>query len=909
MRLNNPNMVSRTLSLLLLFFIFLAQSQILEGVVIESGTKIPLNNVRVQVENSEIWTLTDQSGKFRINLSDGETLTFSRTNLIEKKVQYKDLPRRQVAIEMDVSSARIPEVTISIQRKRYSEIEIKEEALKNIQAFSLNEVLEQLPGQKLTNLNLNEFKPIVFRSATPSTVSNEGFGNKSFGTSIVVDGIPISNNENMQTYNTNYSSVFSPNSIGFGVATGRNGYFSNANFGADLREISIDNIEKIEVVQGVASAKYGDMTSGMINITEKKGRTPYRFYAAFRDGTQEYNFNKGFLISEKAGFLNFNLNYMDSNTDPRSKFNVFTRWNSRVNWTWQNAAKNFENSLAVEYSNNFDDANFDEEDTNLQITYNKKRNFRISNRLKWGFKNKFFDNLNVNLSYSNGYQFTHDSRIVNVGGDVVGTSIVEGVYTGVYTPVSYRQTKEIEGKPISAFGSIDLSKKFKTSEWIHNFSVGTTMSVSDNKGAGRLGSPETLQNTFGFGAGGGGTAFRPYNFGDNVIAEYQLGVYAEDNIFRKFENTLFNASIGMRADYQNENFSLAPRINSYLVYKDFKFRAGFGISTKAPSLNMIYTGPRYFDAVLADVRLPGYYNVGVVQTFIDAPNNADLKPSKGVRSEIGADYKFKGGNVSITAYYNQISDGFTSENYAQKRDLATIEFNYNGTEVPTYEITGYKDFYFVRSRTINALQSSDRGIEVLSSLQKLPIRNLSLDLQGNYVKTITNNGTDRFFRSTAADSEEVYGLYKPYDNTYEQLNASAALNYHLPKAGLIISVRSQHYFIDSNSFTNPNKPYAYINRDLEKVLLTEAQINDPTQFANIKSGNINEVETNLDKVFHNLNLRITKDFTNGFSFSFYSNNFLDLKQTETIYVNGSYQRRPKADLLNLSFGAKIEYQF
>lgn len=900
------------LKLILILFVWipsLGYAQFIEGVVLDKENRVPLVNVRIQIENTQSWTLSDRNGLFRIKYQPGETLVFNRSNLISIQRTYSKLPTSKVAIEMDRLSTRIAEVTISQKKKQYSEIEIREEALKNIQAFSVNEVLEQLPGQKLMNLNLNEFKPVAFRTVTPTTVSNEGFGNKSFGTSVVIDGIPLSNNENMQTYNSTYSSLFSPNNIGFGVASGNNGYFSNANYGVDLREISTDNIEKIEVIQGVASARYGDLTSGVIAITQKKGETPLRAYGAFRDGTQEYNLSKGFKLSEKAGFLNVNVNYLDSNTNPRTKFNVYQRLSTHAIWSWNSPDRRLLNTFSVSYSSNLDDANFEQEDTSMKITSNKKRDLRLSNTLKWRFQDSFFDNLNFRVSYSSGYQFSHDSQLVNIGGEVVGTSTKEGIFQGYYTPVSYRQTKEVEGKPIHLYSALDLGKKFQTGEWNHNTSLGIDFSLSDNKGQGRLGSPETMQNQFANGAGGAGIAFRPYNFGDNVRAESQVGLYVEDNIYRKFDSVLFNLSFGLRADYQNENFLLAPRINTYVIYNNFKLRGAFGVSSKSPSLNMIYTGPRVFDAVLGDVRLPGYYNLSVVQTFIDRADNKDLKPSRGIRSEIGADYKFPFGNVAITAFYNQLKDGFTTQRYATKRDLAQIEFLYQGTQQPSYSVVGYSDYYYLQNKASNNLESTDRGLELLSSIDRLFFNHLSLDIQASYTITKSNTNTDSFYKATLPSANEVYGLYKAYETTNDQLLLGGALNYRIPKAGLIFSLRSQHYLVDGSSFVNPNKPYAYLDRNLVKVLLTPEQIEDPSQFAHIKSGNLNEVEKKLDKVYHNLNLKITKEFANGFRLSFYGNNFLDLKQTALVYESGQWVRRLKSGLLDLSFGAKIEYEF
>jgi hypothetical protein len=332
----------------------------LTGIVVEADNKKPISGVKVGIENTGIWTVTDNSGAFQINYNANETLVFSRSGLVEEKKSYITIPASQITVEMQIASIRIKEVMLAAKKKNYSEIEIKEEALKNIQAFSLNEVLEQIPGQQLKNLNLNEFKPIVFRSVNVGSLNAtgaDGFGNKSFGTAIVVDGIPISNNENMQGYAGNYAaitnslsnegSLFSPNVLGFGKGNGYNGYFSNANFGVDLREIPVENIESVEVVQGIPSAKYGDLTSGLVNIQQKSGKTPFRTYLALREGTQEYNINKGFQINDKLGFINVNLNYLSSNSDPRTKFNRYQRVSTSLMWTVYNKNKNISNIILI----------------------------------------------------------------------------------------------------------------------------------------------------------------------------------------------------------------------------------------------------------------------------------------------------------------------------------------------------------------------------------------------------------------------------------------------------------------------------------------------------------------------------------------------------------------------------------
>lgn len=893
--------------------------QTLTGIVVEADNRKPVSGVKVGIENTGIWTVTDQSGAFQITYSASETVVFSRAGLLEQKRVFTVAPSGSITVEMQIASIRIKEIMLSAKKKNYSEIEIKEEALKNIQAFSLNEVLEQIPGQQLKNLNLNEFKPIVFRSVTPGSLTQtgaEGFGNKSFGTAIVVDGIPLSNNENMQGYAGNYAaitkslsnegSLFNPNVLGFGKGNGYNGYFSNANFGVDLREIPVENIESVEVVQGIPSAKYGDLTSGLVNIQQRSGRTPYRTYLALREGTQEYNINKGFAVSRKLGFININLNYLTSNSDPRTKFNKYQRVSGNLMWTVYSKNRNLSNSVSIDYGNNLDNANFEEEDIYETLIRNKKRDLRISNRFNWRFTNAFFDNLNINANYSSAYQNSFESRLINSGGKVIGTGITDGVYAGSYTPVSYRQVQEVEGKPVSLFFSADLKKNIRTKGgWTHNFLIGTSLRSSDNKGAGRLGSPETLVTTF----AGSGQSFRPYNFGQNIRAEYQYSLYAEDNLFKRFGNSIFNLNAGARFDNQFGASVFQPRINTYFIYRDFKFRGGFGIASKAPSMNMVYTGARYYDQVLADVRLPGFYNLGVVQTFVDYADNKGLKPSKSVRSELGIDFKFPSGNIGLTAYYNRLYDGFTNEYFASRRDQADIRINYNGNQTPTFDVIGYKNLYYLQNKIVNSLESKDKGLELMASFTKLPVNNISLDINGSYIDTRNNSNTDRYLPATSYSDGAVYGIYRSYEPKFRQMNVGAALNYHLPKAGLVITLRTQHFIIDDKIRFNPKVLYAYINTNLEKVLLTQEQINDPGQFTGIRDNGIDDENEELGKVFHNFNLKISKDFRNGFRFSFYANNFLDLKQTRTTYTSGKYITTLNNDILKLSFGAKIEYQF
>lgn len=61
---------------------------------------------------------------------------------------------------------------------------------------------------------------------------------------------------------------------------------SSANRGADLSNLSLDNIDRIEVVKGPMSVMYGsNATAGVINIITKKGKGPFSCFADMQGGS------------------------------------------------------------------------------------------------------------------------------------------------------------------------------------------------------------------------------------------------------------------------------------------------------------------------------------------------------------------------------------------------------------------------------------------------------------------------------------------------------------------------------------------------------------------------------------------------------------------------------------------------
>ena len=85
------------------------------------------------------------------------------------------------------------------------------------------------------------------------------------GATIIQDGSPLSNNANLQAMH--------PAVLG---NLGALGGTASPGGGLDTRNISLENIESVEVIRGIPSAEYGDLTSGAVLVKSKAGKTPLR---------------------------------------------------------------------------------------------------------------------------------------------------------------------------------------------------------------------------------------------------------------------------------------------------------------------------------------------------------------------------------------------------------------------------------------------------------------------------------------------------------------------------------------------------------------------------------------------------------------------------------------------------------
>lgn len=176
-------------------------------------------------------------------------------------------------------------------------------------------------------------------------------------------------------------------------------------------------------------------------------------------------------------------------------------------------------------------------------------------------------------------------------------------------------------------------------------------------------------------------------------------------------------------------------------------------------------------------------------------------------------------------------------------------------------------------------------------------------MNASYVKTNDNSKSINYYASTNLLSAEKYGVFPSMPTTNENFTASFNFSYHIPKAGLLLSLRSEHTLLRTSYIPTSEFPNGYLDATLTYHEIPVEERSDLQKYGHIIR-TIKGTQTKLGDILHNFHLRISKDFLNGFSVSFYSTNFLNLKP----YYDKD-NLRTMYDIANFSFGTRLNYQF
>lgn len=923
-------MIKRTELIPIRLYIFIISLLISTGIAdsaelrvkaIDSDTREPLQFVAFSISGSNSLSsggYSDNNGIFKTTLPPG-TVTVNAA-----LVGYK--PTRVTA---EINDNGINELLLSMQpndplsevivtaresRNATSASIIDTTAMQHLQPSSFSDLLELLPGNVSKDPSMGSPNVINLRTATNVTPTDD-YLTSAMGTSFIVDGVPVNTNANMQT-----------------TTDGNHSGHATVAKGVDMRALATDEIEKVEIVRGIASVEYGELTSGLVNIKRKSGVS--RLEARFKADTKSQLFyvGKGFNMPGNDWIMNAGVGYLDAKIDPRNarenykrinaslrsdkRFNneiLATSWNSSLNYTATFERDNNDPDLSI--NNTIDRFST----TNHSFSWNNTLSVRPVER-------KFFTEATLTTGVSYSHERLHQERHVSPSRVMPMTvSLVPGSNYVNYLPMLYLATLDVKGDPLTIYVKGAASFRYVHEGFVSGLKGGVEWNMSKNYGDGNvydLERPITAS-----------TSTRPRAFKD-IPAMHQLSAYVESRNQLQIGNHTLEATVGLRETqllHLDSRYTLAnkpyfdPRGSLtwilpaiYIAGQPLvpELNGGIGLQTKMPVAAFLYPEKKYYDFEQLNYyhNVPEYRTMNVM-TYIEDVTNYNLKAARNLKWEVRGDLSYKGNRLSVTYFREKMSDGF--------RHTGTVRrFTYNRYDASGFDpvVAGHAprfedlpapflvEYQQLVSQATNGSSTRKEGVEYTFQSRRIPAIKTRITISGAYLKTTNNNSQALWYKpSIIVNNRELQyiGLYDDTDGSvYESFNTNLMFDTDIPKLGLRFSMGVQTmWFTSRRTLYRDGVPVKYMDQDGNILDYTAEAMSDPYLSQLIRK----YADTAFDKYTvpaeSAFNLKATKSFWNN-------------RVNVALYVNRLFTIQPDYKLLNRTvrrysspyFGMEINFK-
>lgn len=776
----------------------------------EKGEPVDLAFV---VLNKTIHTTTDKNGAFSFyNLKYGEytySASFVGYNDAEGRISISS-PDSKLDITLKELTLQLETVTVTAEREDLgSKSTIREEAIRHIQPKSIDDLLQLVPGNLTKNPNLNSLSQASIREI------DEGNGNNALGTAVVVDGAPLSNDAGLQALSvTRNGTDSSTNMDGMSDQT-------TAGRGVDLRTVSAGNIESVEVISGIPSVEYGNLTSGVVIVKTKAGYTPWEFKASADPSSKLVYVGKGFKLKQ-GGAVNFSGDWSQSWSDPRRKYMGYERLTAAAGWSrvFGPLSINVKGSFFSNINNRKTDPQFLED--NIKYS-NSNVGGRFSANGRLNFKSGFLTALDYNVSASVSRTLDwHHSLISSPPGAVTDARTTQ-LAEAVVKNKAYFSEYEIEGIPIDMFAQVSTDKYIHLKDGAYSrFRAGVEYKMSANKGAGLR---FDIMNPP---SGSSSKTLRPRSY-EEIPALNQFSAFVSNKSNISVGPASVRAEAGLRAGWlpldssrSGENtgyFVLEPRINlSAVVVKDcfvdeLSLTGGWGISNKMPALLNLYPDNVYIDAISLNYGSNDGNYALITTDVVDKTQNPDLKPANSTKWEAGIRFKKKKADGFVSFFHeNHIHEfGFASQLQWTPYTIYTLGV---GARDPRLDISSGEVLYTTSDgssvvadkkteilmttwgRPDNTTRSEKYGIEYGLNLGTFKALHTSLSINGAYfhIKRYSETPSLNYVQS---NYDHVGVMPSGSGSIRERFNTSFRFITHIPVVKIIFTTTLQAVWYES----------------------------------------------------------------------------------------------------------------
>lgn len=898
--------------------------------VVDAKTQEAIVGAVVTQKNSKkVLAITDIDGECELSSSyEGNLVVITYVGYKSLTIPLKNhaiIPLRQNATALGevVVTARASDgpVTSSI---------IGRDAMTHLQPNSIADLMELLPGGYAKDPNMGEANTITLREtgtmgAYGAITKNNNYSISSLGTQFMVDGVPISTDANLQ-----YSPLSDTQSSASSSTVENNRNITNR--GVDMRSISTDDIESVEVVRGIPSVEYGNLTSGLINI--KKIRRAIPLTARFKaDGYSKlFSLGKGLqLDGEGNSILNVDLGYMDSKIDPTDNFENYKRVTGALRYTLRGDRKEkikWQWNSAFDYSGSFDDSKSDPDINYGRVDEYKSSYSRLA--LTNGFNVKmpksWFKELDVNTLVSLQLDRLRQTRLVapqRYG--IVPLSWSDGENEAQAVYAEYTAHYLCDGKPFNAYVKVKGVMGFKTPYTLHTIKVGANWDLAKNFGRGQVYDMHHPLSVSGWSS-------RPRKYSD-IPSLQNFSLFAEELMKANVGKCQLELMVGLRLNTllglerqfdMSGKYYADPRANLAWHLPKFKLggkpmsislNGGYGITTKMPTLNYLYPDKYYSNFICMayyDTANPEQDSKFVVHTYVQDPTNYHIKPARNHKWEIRLDMDWNDNRLSVDYFRESMTSGFRYSTiygvYDYKSyDVTQMAAGMDYTTLP-YENKRVLDGY---QQASNGSELVKQGIELAFTSQRIRCLRTRINVTGAWFHTKYTNSQPLFSPvSTVIDGravrEKYVGLYNWNDGREnDRLNTNVTFDTQIPEWKLIFTTSVQcMWMIRTKQMWKNGTPMAYMSYvDGQLHDFKDADRSDPYLMQLVRTYNEEQFKPFTVPMSMLVNLKVTKEIGKYMRLSFFANKILDYLPDYT--ANGKVIRRNASPYFGVEAGFTI----
>jgi outer membrane receptor protein involved in Fe transport len=627
------------------------------GFVINKKTGKPLEMVIVRLKEFDKWCFSNNKGEFKIDNINPGLYTLQVLYLgykpVEKKINLHSNTTGYI-IKLEILSLALNEViVIAKERSKLSSTStIDKMAMQHIQPSGIAELFELLPGGTPQNINYSTMIPVIMRQVGSDN-------NTSLGTAFIIDGVPLTNDLNRQL----------PSGGSNDLKTRRR--YSQGK-GIDMREIPVDEIEKVEIIRGIPSVEYGDLTSGVVKITRKSGAMPITARIKSNAKHKLFYFGKGWNLKNGAS-INIGADYLNYKQDPRNNLTMYQRTTFSIRYKkYGKLSKgNYIFKYFLDYTGTLDKEKDDIEQLTLsEDSYSSSYN-KISSKIEfnWFPENKTGFSISAKLSGRYSVDKLIRTRGVSLKGPTPAfTSIESGRYRVEYLPARYYAKHLTEGKPLNIFADILMKKRYHIDKLAQTIKIGINYRYGKNFGAGQIfdiHKPLYYESNS-----------RPYCY-DQIPTIKKSSCFIEiENQFKVFKNHLLKLQAGVRLEtmhgidkkytmhkkwYADPRINISWKLPAFKNFPEITLYSGYGLHSKMPTSIHIYPNKKYYDIKEFDYysQTPKLRSLYIFTKIIE-PINYNLAPARNEKFEVGVKLRYKGFTLDVTLFDELLNNGFLS---------------------------------------------------------------------------------------------------------------------------------------------------------------------------------------------------------------------------------------------------------